>query len=250
MNCINMNKKGFSLVELSIVLIIIGLLVGGVTGGSKLIQNAKLNSVMSELQQYQTAYQTFILTYDGKPGDITDAKSYWTSANLANGNGNGEIDGNYKYSSNVESTQPVSTEMANAWLQLSLSGIIPQSTDGSLSAAPSAVVGKNVPTSKFSSGSFYILWDGLGAFSSQGITNFVHLGKIASSDNSVMGGVMIASHMQKIDKKLDDGKGVSGSVRGYNGNGETDCGIIWAASSGAYKLSSDKPHCRLVYKLD
>lgn len=247
MNCINMNKKGFSLVELSIVLIIVGLLVGGVTGGSKLIQNAKLHSVMSELQQYKTAYQTFILAYDGKPGDIKDAKSYWTSANLANGNG--EIDGNFNYSSNVEWDQPASTEMANAWLQLSLSGIIPQSIDGFLSAAPSPVVGKNVPASKLSSGSFYILWDGLGSLSSQGITNFVHLGKIAS-DNSAMGGVMIASHMQKIDKKLDDGKGVSGSVRGYNGNGGTDCGIIWAASSGAYKLSSDKPHCRLVYKLD
>jgi len=63
----------FSLVELSIVLIIIGLLAAGVSGGSKLIHNAKLRTVITDVEEYKTAFQTFFLTYDEYPVDMTDS---------------------------------------------------------------------------------------------------------------------------------------------------------------------------------
>ena len=57
------NKKhlGFTLVELSIVIIIIGFLIAGISGGKSLIEQAKLNSVISELQKYQLIYNNFQL---------------------------------------------------------------------------------------------------------------------------------------------------------------------------------------------
>lgn len=53
------NKKGFSLIELSIVLIIIGLLIAGITGGASLIKSAELRAVMSEIRNYQTAVNAY-----------------------------------------------------------------------------------------------------------------------------------------------------------------------------------------------
>ena len=48
-------RKAFTLIELSIVLIIIGLLIVAITSGSSLIRNAKLRSITNEAKQYQFA---------------------------------------------------------------------------------------------------------------------------------------------------------------------------------------------------
>ena len=53
------NNKGFSLIELSIVLIIIGLLIAGVTGGASLIKSAELRSQISDLRNVQTSINAF-----------------------------------------------------------------------------------------------------------------------------------------------------------------------------------------------
>ena len=62
------NKKGFSLIELSIVLIIIGLLVAGITGGSSLIKSAELRAVMSDIRNYQTAVNAYYTSIGELPG--------------------------------------------------------------------------------------------------------------------------------------------------------------------------------------
>ena len=65
---INTNKKGFSLIELSIVLIIIGLLVAGITGGASLIKSAELRAVMSDIRNYQTAINAYYTARGELPG--------------------------------------------------------------------------------------------------------------------------------------------------------------------------------------
>ena len=63
-------NKGFSLIELSIVLIIIGLLVAGITGGASLIKSAELRSVMSEVRNYQTAVNAYYTATGKLPGGL------------------------------------------------------------------------------------------------------------------------------------------------------------------------------------
>ena len=63
------NNKGFSLIELSIVLIIMGLLIAGVTGGASLIKSAKLRSVITEFTNYRTAYKTYYAQFGQVPSD-------------------------------------------------------------------------------------------------------------------------------------------------------------------------------------
>ena len=70
-------KKGFSIVELSIVLVIIGLLIGAVLAGKELIRQSKIQSVIKEANLYKTAIATFYLKYDALPGDMPNAVSYW-----------------------------------------------------------------------------------------------------------------------------------------------------------------------------
>ena len=64
-------KSAFSLIELSIVLIIIGLLVAGITGGASLIKSATLRAVMTEARNYNTAVNSFYVAYNSYPGDYT-----------------------------------------------------------------------------------------------------------------------------------------------------------------------------------
>ena len=65
-----LNNKGFSLIELSIVLIIIGLLVAGITGGASLIKSAELRAVMSEVRNYQTAVNAYYTATGKLPGGL------------------------------------------------------------------------------------------------------------------------------------------------------------------------------------
>ena len=66
------NNKAFSLIELSIVLIIIGLLVAGIIGGQSLIESARIRNYLTEMKQYQVAVNTFIINKGRLPGDLNN----------------------------------------------------------------------------------------------------------------------------------------------------------------------------------
>lgn len=67
-----MSNKAFSLIELSIVLIIIGLLVAGITGGASLIQTARNRAIINNLRGYEQAVLTFKVSKNRLPGDLND----------------------------------------------------------------------------------------------------------------------------------------------------------------------------------
>ena len=64
-------RGGFSLIELSIVLIILGLLVAGVTGGASLIKSAKVNKICNQLTNLRQAWNSYYVQY----GEVAGAKS-------------------------------------------------------------------------------------------------------------------------------------------------------------------------------
>jgi prepilin-type N-terminal cleavage/methylation domain-containing protein len=90
---------GFTLIELSIALIIIGLLVGGVLVGRDLIAAAQLRATARQVDAYKSASQTFKLKYSCLPGDCNKAESKGLGMELGiyhtgNGDGNSLVCGN------------------------------------------------------------------------------------------------------------------------------------------------------------
>lgn len=81
-------EKGFTLVELSIVIVIIGLIVAGVIGGQALVRQAKIKGVVTEVEKYRVALNSFRLEYNALPGDFENAQSFWGAGTVTNGDGN------------------------------------------------------------------------------------------------------------------------------------------------------------------
>lgn len=81
-------NRGFSLLEISIVLSIIGILMGFAIKGKGIIDLAKTKSVTSQIENIRTAVQIFTEKYGGMPGDISNADSVLGGEN---GRGDGKV---------------------------------------------------------------------------------------------------------------------------------------------------------------
>lgn len=85
------STHGFTLIELAIVLIIIGLLVGGVLIGRSLIHAAELRQIPRQFAQFATAVNSFRGKYFALPGDLANASQFWGFGGTDCGSGNGTI---------------------------------------------------------------------------------------------------------------------------------------------------------------
>ncbi len=85
-------QKGFTLVEIAIVLVIIGLLLGGILKGQEMITQAKIKNVIADMSGVSAAMYGYQDRYRALPGDDANA-TRWAGANA--GNGNGIIEGAY-----------------------------------------------------------------------------------------------------------------------------------------------------------
>jgi len=68
-------QKGFTLVELAIVLVIVGLLIGGILKGQQLMENASITATVSQIKAIEAATTSFLDAYGALPGDLLDASS-------------------------------------------------------------------------------------------------------------------------------------------------------------------------------
>src|SRR4051812_42973611 len=84
----NKHHFGFTLIELSIVLVIVGLLVGGVLTGNDLINAAKIRATVSQQEKFDAAVNTFRGKYDCVPGDCKNATKFGFATD---GNGDGQV---------------------------------------------------------------------------------------------------------------------------------------------------------------
>lgn len=110
-------NKGFTLIELSIVIVVIGLIVAGVVGGQTLVKQAKIRLQIADLQKYNVAYNTFLLEYDDIPGDFNKASQYWPGT--PDGDNNGVIS-----NSSYNDCANLANENVKFFLHLSQAGLI------------------------------------------------------------------------------------------------------------------------------
>ncbi len=259
-------KKGFSLVELSIVLVILGLLTGGILAGQSLIHAAQLRSVTTDYMRYKAAAGAFRDKYFQLPGDMNNATSFWgslggtgadttcqntvaTGTATCNGNGDGQIS---------QSVSP-RDERFRFWQHLANAGLIEGQYTGTAGTNSSGytlpfVAGLNLPPSRMPNGAWGISY----ATNTTSATQFTYTGHMMQlfGPTSTATGyypVISPEDAWNIDTKMDDGKPGTGSVMNWKGDGTTwfctdQAGVAAVADSVAqYKLTNRSLDCGLFF---
>jgi prepilin-type N-terminal cleavage/methylation domain-containing protein len=121
-------QAGFTLVEIAIVLVIIGLLLGGILKGQEMITQAKIKNVVNDFNGITAAVNSYQDRYRAMPGDDLGATARWTTGAVISGNGNGQIAGLYNAAS--KATYTATDESNLFWWHLRLAGFVGGATTG------------------------------------------------------------------------------------------------------------------------
>jgi prepilin-type N-terminal cleavage/methylation domain-containing protein len=243
-------KSAFSLIELSIVLIVIGLLIAGITGGASLIKSSELRSVMGEARSYAVGVNAFYTQYNALPGDY--ATAIGTSKQ---GNGNNKIE--YISSATASSTL-TAFESSNAWLVLRNIGAIDGISNVALDETTTAKTvtfgstsAANAPSSKVKSSGWAFDYRTLESTDPQNVVVLTSsIGTSPTTANTLVNGTNVAtaaispSDALSIDAKIDDNVPDTGKVRGLNAGG------LNCYATSAYTTATTTKTCGLTYQVD
>jgi type II secretory pathway pseudopilin PulG len=244
------HTHGFTLIELSIILVIIGLLVGGVFVGQALIELARIRSTVAQLEQYETALTTFKLKYNGLPGDLPNPSQFWAGLTTATPT---SLLGNQKIDSNTYDITDLAKEGVDVFWQLSEAGLVNGQFNGtfSTSGVPASKLGEAirvVPAGQccgVTQSSLTTAESNL-TYSIALYLTYVNFsgggqGRLTGAD---MGISPFINH--SIDKKIDDGVARQGKVKAYTlrSNISSPCLLT---SDGDYDLDQTTKSCVLEY---
>lgn len=281
-------RQAFTLIELSIVLVIIGLVVGGVLAGQDLIQAATLRAVISQQEQIKTSVNAFVAKYNCVPGDCAKASSFGLASGVAgvpdDGDGDsiiGPTDGNL---SPLMLVTP-GNEMILMWAHLHDAGLIsnyapPGAGNYGSSSWPAAFQpwGIGFPArirqcawwAGYDAGASNMAW--------AEPVGMVHLGNtitlagpVTRCSFSTCGGAafsecLLPEEAQNIDAKIDDGLPWTGHIHAEGGGNYIDNPAPsgaggWASppdqcvvnssmdATYASPVTNNKEHCNIMIKL-
>lgn len=239
-------EQGFTLVELAIVLIIIGLLIGGILKGQELIANAQIKSVVSQIKGFDAAVTTFRDSYGALPGDIANPGNRLPNClaapcTTAPGTSNNLID------TPALGTAPGSAnEGFVMWSQMAAADIISGiQGDG----VPNPAFGtEGLPSASIGGG----LWAGYTANgTATGLIGpamragqyFVFNGSVVAVANTTGG--LQPLQAERIDRTMDDGLPNSGTVRAGGNSG--GCTVDATATSLYNNVAGANP-CALFIR--
>ncbi len=229
------SQNGFTLVELAIALMVIGLLIGGILKGQEMIENARITKFIQTIKSYEAGVRTFKSTYKQLPGDMPSPSTRLANCTSApcsvGGNDNGRIGDNAE-------------EVVNFWEHMNRANVIsPVTIETSFSNANFGVV-----TNVLGPGNLFVSRHGPTILGEPN-GNYLVMGYMFDWP---YGGGLSGKRASRIDQKMDDGVAMTGDFIGepdfigMMGNGE-ECHIIGTED---YKEDGIDDHaCTTFYKL-
>lgn len=206
-------EKGFTLVELAIVMIIIGLLIGGILKGQELISNARVAATATQIKGFDAAINTFRDSYSAFPGDMVSPNTRLpdcTGACAANPTG-GDT-GNGRIEQNNFPIAAAGNEAQKLWLHLNaanvISGVQNVNTLAYGEAYPGSDVGGGYQVSFSNNGDL----PGNTATANARVGHYILLSGALTAIPTENDGVIAADLMRRVDEKTDDGAPNTGSV--------------------------------------
>ncbi len=238
-----MKNSGFTILEIAIVFIIVGLIVGGIVQGMSMIRQSEMQRLITDISDLTNATSQFVDKYGSMPGDMPNATTVWGRADggadvtqncanpdtdinpsdplaTCNGNGNNRI---------ADYDLPVANRNSEAyrfWQHLSNAGLITgkyTGIGGTEFASPwkNAIPGENVMGSAISGLGFFIREKQLGQECNAGsgwtgldttiYKNFMHIGGI-TPNSYPWKKIFTPEEVNSVDLKIDDGKPGLGNI--------------------------------------
>lgn len=263
-------RKGFTLIELAIVVVVLGILVTGIIGGQSLIESSKRQKIYSEFSQYRNAISAYRLEYDAMPGDHDEATDYFTTYHVThnptgvlNGDGDGKTCCWRTYYGGR------GWESYKAWRHLWAAELVGKEYRGAY-VFNNAYADLDVPESSYQKGMGWVfqyaphrdhdiwtdsnesIYGNRGHYLGLGVDQFHSDG--CNHGNSLVCGAFAGQTAYSIDKKFDDGSPRSGQINALVDSGGSNSCLQGSGTNLIYnKSQSEAPSghhkCRMVFHL-
>lgn len=249
------DQRGFTLIEMSIVLVIIGLIVGGILKGQEVIESARQKNMATLYDQLRSAQNTFVDRYRALPGDYNEASTK-IHASMVNGNQNGYLGTGTGFTSvaGIAGADGSVGEYQAYFNMLIAAGLF---GGGQITAGTSAITGFSggavespFPAGPWSNSGLSAIQgthEGLTAAPAPVTTIWLRLANTSATINAAAAPLTAASAFQ-IDSKFDDGLPGTGRIRNTNLT-TTPCGGIAAEYSVAGATSGAR-QCDLLFSTE
>lgn len=272
--------RGFTLMELSIVLVVIGILMGAVLGGQHLLHTMRLNKVLEEMRNYESALMLFNQRYGALPGDMPNATDYWgqisaddgclipeygddAGNSIGMGTGTQTCNGNDDDKIGDWDLPDLYHEMFRAWQHLHSAELVGRAFSG-VSGADSdrdARAGSNVPTGPFNGSGWTIMrlgyyvenTDTTNPFFNRAYGNVLLFGAESTGDPT-RGPVLTPIEARNLDGKIDDSMPAGGTVTTVlsSSSPTADCTTAGGDSmvlTATYNTDNEEISCALYFLL-
>jgi prepilin-type N-terminal cleavage/methylation domain-containing protein len=262
-------RRGFTLLEMSVVIAIIGLIISGTLVGRSILEQARVNRVITDVKIYTDAIRAFRQKYNGLPGDLPNATAYWgfaggnsgdnytvscysftgSGTQTCNGNGDGQV-------TYWAGSGPYVYEGYRIWQHLVDAGMIQGKYTGTYgpNGIYDARAGLNMPGTSMEVGLYAFAYTGVVASNNAYLYPTVNYGHVIITDNPGYGGNYPFTPAQSLslDMKIDDGLPASGIVLGIRSGTGNSCATTDNMANSVtvipkYNISVTTPQCNMNF---
>jgi len=237
------SSKGFTLIEMSIVLVIIGLIIGGILKGQEIVANSRAKAVVNQVNASRAAVNTYVDRYRALPGDHSTAQAR-VDARLADGDGDGVLDNAAIADGAAFGTVAANTaENYQYFKGLIAANLLNGGEVGAVGTVTSTVfgVGSSLPSAPVSGAGMTVAYGTHNGDTTAGTLKVGHFFRI-HRNAGVPAAAFSPRELSTIDNQVDDGLPGAGGVRGAAN------AACYTAGAAAIYFLSDSVGCVGVFE--